>query len=397
MTDRFIPYGRQTVDEDDVAAVVEVLRSDWLTTGPAVPRFEEVFSAFVGAEYGVAVANGTAALHLAMLAAGVGPGDEVIVASLTFVASANAARYVGAEVVFADVREDTLTIDVDHVRALVTDRTRAVVAVDYAGVPCDLDELLEVAEANDLIVIEDACHAPGAIYRGRKVGSIAHLSTFSFHPVKSLTTGEGGMVVTNDAGLAARVRQLRNHGIDSDFRQREARGTWAYDMVELGFNYRLSDINCALGASQVAKLPGWVRRRQELAARYDQLFASVEVVRTPVVPVDRTSGWHLYPVRLQTDDPATSRHQAFDHLRANGIGVNVHYLPVYLHSSYRDAGYEAGLCPVAEHAYDGLLSLPMWPGLAHAEQDRVAAVLIGAVGAESSSSPSSRWSRKRST
>jgi len=376
MTGRFIPYGRQTVDEDDIAAVVEVLRSDWLTTGPAVPRFEEAFAGFVGAEHGVAVVNGTAALHLAMLASGVGPGDEVIVASLTFVASANAARYVGGEVVFADVREDTLTIDVDHVRALVTERTRAIVAVDYAGLPCDLDDLLEVADAHGLVVIEDACHAPGAIYRGRKVGSIAHLSTFSFHPVKSLTTGEGGMVTTNDAALAARVRQLRNHGITTDFRQREAEGTWAYDMEALGFNYRLSDLNCALGASQVDKLAGWVQRRQELAARYDELFASVEAVRTPVVPEDRTSGWHLYPVRLQTDDPAASRQRAFTHLRANGIGVNVHYQPVYLHSSYRTLGYQPGLCPVAEAAYDGLLSLPMWPGLTHQQQDRVVSLLV---------------------
>jgi hypothetical protein len=194
----------------------------------------------------------------------------VIVPALTFVASANCARYVGATVVFADVREDTLTIDVDHVASLITPRTKAIVAVDYAGLPCDLDELLALADRHGLVLVEDACHAPGALYRGRKVGSIAHLSTFSFHPVKSLTTGEGGMVTTNDAELAARVRQLRNHGINSDFRQREARGTWAYDMVELGFNYRLSDINCALGASQVAKLPGWVQRRQELAARYDR-------------------------------------------------------------------------------------------------------------------------------
>jgi perosamine synthetase len=375
MKARFIPYGRQTVDEDDIAAVVEVLRSDWLTTGPAVPRFEESFAAFVGAHHGVAVANGTAALHLAMLAAEVGPGDEVIVASLTFVASANAARYVGAEVVFADVRDDTLTIDVDHVRTLVTERTRAIVAVDYAGVPCDLDELLEVAVEHDLVVIEDACHAPGATYRGRKVGSIADLSTFSFHPVKSLTTGEGGMVTTNDAAMAARVRQLRNHGIGTDFRQREAEGTWAYDMEALGFNYRLSDINCALGTSQVTKLPAWVEQRQALAERYDRLLVRMPQVRTPTVPDDRTSGWHLYPVRLRTDDPAASRMRAFEHLRANGVGVNVHYLPVYLHSSYRALGYEPGPCPVADAAYDGLLSLPMWPGLQHGEQDRVVELL----------------------
>ena len=379
MTGRFIPYGRQTVDDDDVAAVVEVLRSDWLTTGPAVERFESAFTEFVGVDHGVAVSNGTAALHLAMLAAGVGPGDEVIVPALTFVASANCARYVGATVVFADVREDTLTIDVDHVASLITPRTKAIVAVDYAGTPCDLDELLDLASRSGLVVVEDACHAPGAEYRDRRVGGIAHLSTFSFHPVKSLTTGEGGMVTTNDADLAAKVRQLRNHGIDSDFRQREAHGTWAYDMARLGFNYRLSDINCALGASQVSKLPGWVNQRQGLAARYDKLLADLRQVRTPVVPEDRTSGWHLYPVRIATNEPAASRGKAFEHMRDNGIGVNVHYLPVYLHTSYRDAGYEPGLCPVAEAAYDGLLSLPMWPGLTEDGQDRVVANLRVAV------------------
>ena len=384
MTDRFIPYGRQTVDDDDIAAVVEVLRSDWLTTGPAVTRFEEAFSDLVDAEHGVAVANGTAALHLAMLAAGVGPGDEVIVASLTFVASANAARYVGAEVVFADVREDTLTIDVEHVRALVTPRTRAIVAVDYAGIPCDLDELLELAQEHGLTLIEDACHAPGAVYRGRRVGSISHLSTFSFHPVKSLTTGEGGMVTTNDSSLAARVCQLRNHGITTDFRQREAEGTWAYDMEALGFNYRLSDINCALGVSQIAKLPGWVEQRQALAARYDQLLAELPQVRTPTVPDDRTSGWHLYPVRITTNDPTAARHRAFEHLRANGVGVNVHYLPVYLHSSYQALGYRRGPCAVAETAYEGLLSLPMWPGLTHEEQDRVIGLLAESLTGERS-------------
>jgi perosamine synthetase len=379
MSEPFIPYGRQIVDDADIDAVVGVLRSDWLTTGPAVERFESAFAGFVGAEHGVAVTNGTAALHLAMLALGIGPRDEVIVPALTFVASANCARYVGATVVFADVRDDTLTIDVEHVASLITERTKAIVAVDYAGVPCDLDELLALADRNGLVVVEDACHAPGALYRGQKVGSIAHLSTFSFHPVKALTTGEGGMVTTNDAELAARVRRLRNHGINSDFRQREAQGTWAYDMVELGFNYRLSDINCALGASQVAKLPDWVLRRQELAARYDKLFASVEVVRTPAVPEDRTSGWHLYPVRLQTDDPSTSRQQAFEHLRANGIGVNVHYLPVYMNIYYQNAGFDRGLCPVAEAAYDGLLSLPMWPGLTEDDQDRVVSRLVEAV------------------
>lgn len=367
----FVPYGRQVIEQDDIDAVTDVLRGDWLTTGPMVGRFEEAFADFVDADHGVAVSNGTAALHLAMMALGVGEGDEVIVSSMTFAASANCVRYVGGTVVFCDVRDDTLTIDTSLVEGLVTDRTKAIVAVDYAGTPCDMDELLDIADRHGLAVVSDACHAPGATYRGRTVGSIAHLSTFSFHPVKHLTTAEGGMVTTNDAELAARVRKLRNHGIDTDFRQREEEGTWAYDVSELGYNYRLPDLNCALGLSQVAKLDGFVARRRELVARYDRLFADVDGIRTIVLPDDREGGWHLYPVRFATDDPAGTRARAFEHLRGNGIGVNVHYKPVHLHGYYADLGYEPGLCPVAEAAYDGLLSLPMWPGLDEADQDRV--------------------------
>ena len=371
MTMEFIPYGRQIVEDDEIAAVTEVLRGDWLTTGPTVDAFEQAFTSYVGAEYGVAVANGTAALHLAMMAANVGPGDEVIVAALTFAASANCARYVGADVVFADVRDDTLTIDPAHVESLISDRTRAIVAVDYAGVPCDLDELLAIAERHGLILIEDACHAPGALYRGRRIGSIAHMSTFSFHPVKHLTTGEGGMVTTNNEDLAACVRRLRNHGIDTDFRQRGELGTWAYDVAELGFNYRLSDINCALGLAQVPKLDRWVEKRRDLADAYAMSFAEVECVRVLVEPDDRRSSWHLYPVRLVGENPSELRAEAFQHMRSKNIGVNVHYLPVYLHGYYQALGYQRGLCPVAEHAYDGLLSLPMWPGLTAANQKRV--------------------------
>ncbi len=323
------------------------------------------------------MANGTAALHLAMLAAGVGPGDEVIVAAMTFVASANAARFVGADVVFADVREDTLTIDPDHVASLITERTRAIVAVDYAGIPCDLDELLALADRHGLCLIEDACHAPGATYRGRRVGSIAHLSAFSFHPVKHLTTGEGGMITTNDAGLASRLKQFRNHGIDTDFRQREDLGTWAYDMADLGFNYRLPDINCALGLSQLSKLEGWVVQRQAIAKRYADAFADIAHVQVPAVPDDRESSWHLYPIRFLAEDRAELRRRAFEELRGRGIGVNVHYLPVYLHSYYRSLGYEPGLCPVAESAYEGLLSLPMWPGLDERDQDLVVDLISG--------------------
>ncbi len=373
----FIPYGRQEIDDDDVAAVVDVLRSDWLTTGPAVERFESAFAGLVGAEHAVAVTNGTAALHLAMLAAGIGPGDEVIVPTLTFAASANAARYVGATVRFCDVRPDTLSIDVEQAAKLVTDRTRAIVVVDYAGIPCDLDEVMRLAAQHGLIVIEDACHAVGATYRGRTIGSIAHLSTFSFHPVKHLTTGEGGMVTTADLELDRRLRRLRNHGIDSDFRQRETAGTWEYDVVELGFNFRLSDINAALGASQVRKVPAWVERRRELADRYRDLLSDLPV-SVLHEPDHVRASWHLFPVLIDTVEGAPERSDVYAALREAGIGVNVHYRPLHLHTTFRNDGGEQHF-PVAEDAYARLLSLPMLHGLSNDEQDRVVDLLASTI------------------
>lgn len=371
MTNRFIPYGRQVVEEEDIAAVAEVLRSDWLTTGPLVERFEQAFAAYVGARHAVAASSGTAALHLCMLAAGIGIGDEVIVPALTFAASANCARYTGATIVFADIRADTLTVDVDHVASLITPRTRAIVTVDYAGLPSDLDELGELAHRHGLLLVEDACHAPGAEYRGRKVGSIAHMTAFSFHPVKHLTTAEGGMVATGDAVFAERLRRFRNHGIDTDHRKREQQGTWRYDMVDLGFNYRLNDIQCALGLSQLRRLPQSVERRRVLAARYNDSFAQSPLLRMQFVPDDRRHAWHLFTVRLAGDHPSEARERVFRALRDVQIGVNVHYLPVYLHSYYKALGYAQGLCPVAEGAYSALLSLPMWQGLTDPAQDRV--------------------------
>ncbi len=376
MSKPFIPYGRQLIEDDDIAAVVEVLRGDWLTTGPTVGKFEEAFAGYVGAQHAVAVSNGTAALHLAMLAAGIGPGDEVIVPALTFAASANCVRYVGATVVFADVRDDTLTIDPAHAASLVTPRTKAIVAVDYAGLPCDLDELLAICERHGLLLVEDACHAPGAEYRGRRIGSIAHLSTFSLHPVKHMTSGEGGVVTANDRHLADRVRMLRNHGITSDHRQREQQGTWRYDMVELGFNYRLPDIQCALALSQLRKMPAWLERRRAIAKRYhDSLTGLASELRLPVEPADRRHAWHLYAVRLAGPAPAAARQRLFNGLRAANIGANVHYLPVYLHPYYEALGYRPGLCPVSELAYQGLLSLPMWHGMTGAQQDAVLGAL----------------------
>lgn len=379
MTEPFIPYGRQIVDDDDVAAVVRVLRGDWLTTGPTVGHFEEAFGGYVEAPHGVAVSSGTAALHLAMLAAGVGAGDEVIVPALTFVASANAALYVGAHVVFADIDPQTFNADPDHVESLITERTKAIVTVDYGGLPGDLDRLKSLAHRHGAVLIEDACHAPGARYRDRAVGSIADFTAFSFHPVKHITTGEGGFVTSLTPEHDARLRSLRAHGIASDFRNREAQGTWEYDQVELGFNYRISDISCALGISQVAKQPQWLQRRRAIAQTYNEAIGEMPGVRSQYEPEDRLSAWHLYPVCIDEGDVEKRRRDAFQILRASGIGVNVHYRPVYLHSYYQELGYQQGLCPVAERTYDGLLSLPMWPGLTDAEQVRVIEALSSAI------------------
>lgn len=376
MSEPFIPYGRQTIDDDDIRSVEQVLRGDWLTTGPMVGQFEEAFAAYVDAPHAVAVSSGTAALHLAMIAAGVGEGDEVIVPAMTFVASANCALYVGARVAFADIDEATFTIDVESARALVTPRTKAIVVVDYAGLPCDLGPLRKLADEHGLTLIEDACHAPGATYKGAKVGSIADFTAFSFHPVKHLTTGEGGMITTRRAEDDARLRTLRNHGIATDFRGREEAGTWEYDQVELGFNYRLPDINCALGLSQLSKLDGWIERRREIADRYLELLGDRTDVALQQVPAGFEPAWHLYPVRLLGPDSSAMRKAAFSHMRSQGIGVNVHYRPIYQHQYYRDLGYDSVECPVAERVYDGLLSLPMWPGLDNAGQDRVVRSLI---------------------
>jgi perosamine synthetase len=366
-----LPYGRQWVEDDDVAAVVEALRSDWLTTGPRVAAFERAVAEAVGAREAVAVSNGTAALHAAMYVLGVGPGDEVLVPALTFAASANCVVYQGATPVFVDVEPDTLLINPARAAAKITARSRAIVAVDYAGQPCDYDALHALADRYALPLVADACHALGASYRGRPAGSLATLSTFSFHPVKPVTTAEGGMVTTDDPELARRLRLFRNHGISTDHRQREQAGSWFYEMTDLGYNYRLSDLQCALGLSQLRKLPAWVERRQAIARRYDAAFGGLPGVRPLEVRPDVRHAYHLYVVRVAAD-----RGRVFAALRAEGIGVNVHYVPVHLHPFYRRRyGTGPGLCPVAEAAYEHILSLPIFPRMTDADVDDV----IGAV------------------
>ncbi len=367
----FLPYGRQSVDEADIAAVVEVLEGDWLTTGPKVAEFEAAWAARVGAQHAMAVNSGTAALHAAVFAAGIGPGDEVIVTPMTFAASANCVLYQGGTPVFADVKPATLNLDPGAVEKALTRRTRAIVTVDYAGQPSDLDELSHIASRHGLLLIEDAAHAVGATYRGRPVGAISRLTTFSTHPVKHVTTGEGGLVTTDDSGLAERVRWFRNHGITTDHRQRADKGGWFYEMVALGYNYRLPDINCALGLSQLRKLDGWLNRRRAIAARYDQAFAGEPAIDPLVIGPDREPAWHLYPILLDPARLRVGRGQIFAALRAENIGVNVHYIPVYWHPYYRNLGYRRGLCPVAEDVYERLLTLPLFPTMADRDVDDV--------------------------
>ena len=368
----FLPYGRQQIGEADVKAVVEALCSSWLTTGPRVSEFEKAFAAHCGVAEGVAVNSGTAALHSAMRALRIQRGDEVIVPAITFAASANAALYEGGVPVFADVESDTLLIDPASVAMKITPKTRAIVAVDYAGQPADYDALRELTRGRDIAIVADACHAPGATYKSRSTGTLGDISCFSFHPVKHLTTCEGGMAVTDDVDMAAHMRRFRNHGIDSDHRTREAKGAHAYDMAELGFNYRLPDVQCALGLAQLVRLPGWVTARQKIAALYDVALAGMADVMPLKTHADRTNAHHLYVVKLADH---IDRDLAFARLREEGIGANVHYAPVYLHSYYRQRGYQPGLAPVAEAVSRRILTLPMFPAMTGSDVARVVSAL----------------------
>ena len=371
-----IPYARQSVDEDDIRAVAEVLRSDWLTTGPVVPAFEEAVARFAGAAHGVAVSSGTAALHAMCHVLGIGPGDEVLVPAITFAATANAVLYGGAAPVFVDVDPDTLLMDPADLARKATPRAKAAIAVDYAGQPCDYDALAAVCRERGITLLADACHSLGAADKGRPVGTLAAMTALSFHPVKHIATGEGGMALTDDAETAKRLRRFRSHGIDADARERERLGSWHYAMVELGYNYRISDINCALGLSQLAKLPAFLARRREIAAIYDAAFADAPDVSPLAVRPGVAHAYHLYVVRLAAD---VDRGAVFTALRAAGVGTNVHYIPVHLHPYYREhLGTGPGLCPAAEAAYARILSLPMFPALTDAQAGQAAAALAEA-------------------
>jgi perosamine synthetase len=370
-----LPYGRQSLDDTDIQAVAEVLKSDWLTTGPKVGEFEAAFAAWVGAKHAVSFSSGTAALHGAAFAADLRAGNEAITTPLTFCATANCVLYQGATPVFADVCDDTLNLDPRQVSCKLSSRTKAIIAVDYAGHPAALDELRQIAKTNGALLIEDACHALGAEYHGKRVGGLADMTVFSFHPVKHLTTGEGGMVTTNDARLAETLLRFRNHGISSEARQRQESGQWFYEMVLLGFNYRLTDIACALGLSQLGKLEANLARRREIAAVYARAFRDLPVL-VPGVREGVAPAWHLYPIRLRLESLSAGRAEVFRALRAENIGVNVHYIPVHQHPYYRERfpSYR-GSCPVAEKAYEQLISLPMFHAMTAQDVDDVVGAL----------------------
>lgn len=389
----YIPYGRQSIDDADIEAVVQVLKSDYLTTGPAVAAFEKKVADYVGAKYAVAVSNGTAALHVACLAAGIGEGDEVITTPITFAASANCVLYCGGTPVFADIDPDTYNISPVELESKITPQTKAIIPVHYTGQPCDMDAILEIARKHDLLVIEDGAHALGASYKGKKIGSIADMTCFSFHPVKPVTTGEGGMIVTDNEELYRKLVLYRSHGItrDNDMMQQyedqlwqstdpalqEAAdmlrgdvmnpGGWYYQQLELGYNYRITDISCALGASQMDKLDHFLERRRQIAKKYDEAFADIPQIKTPWQQEGCQSGWHLYMIQTME----RSRREVFDGLRQAGIGVNVHYIPVYRHPYYQRNGYAGVHCLNAEAFYERAVSLPIFPGLTGSQQDYV--------------------------
>jgi perosamine synthetase len=381
--EKLLPYGRQSLDNADIEAVVEVLKSDWLTTGPKIGEFEEQFAAWIEARYAVSFSSGTAALHGAAFSAGLGAGDVAITTPMTFCATSNCVLYQGAEPMFADVSADTLNLDPREVSRKISAhgsrRTKAIIAVDYAGHPAALDELGQIAKANGALLIEDASHALGAEYHGKRVGGIADMTVFSFHPVKHLTTGEGGMVATNDARLAETLRRFRNHGISSEARQRQEAGQWFYEMVLLGFNYRLTDIACALGLSQLEKLDANLARRREIAKQYAAAFRDLPAILVPTVRDGVVPAWHLYPIRLKPEMLSAERGEIFRALRAENIGVNVHYIPVHRHPYYRERFRSEESYPVAEDTYERLISLPMFHSMTVQDVEDVIHALLKVV------------------
>ncbi|MCR5418322.1 MAG: UDP-4-amino-4,6-dideoxy-N-acetyl-beta-L-altrosamine transaminase [Lachnospiraceae bacterium] len=370
-----IYYGRQWISEEDIAAVVGVLKSDYLTCGPKVSELEKKLEEMLDVKHAVAVSNGTAALHCAMMAAGIGEGDEIITTPLTFAASANCALYCGAKVVFADVCEDSYNIDPAKIEECITPRTKAVVAVDFTGQAAQLSEIREVCDRHGLLLVEDAAHSIGTLYDGKPVGGIADMTCFSFHPVKTVTAGEGGAITTNDDDLYRRLVNAHTHGIvkRADLLEEKNAGPWWYEQQSLGYNYRLTDIQSALLISQLERLGQFKARRQEIVKRYDEAFADLSeiIVQKEIGKSDTCR--HLYIMQLREGSLRCSRREFFNAMSAEGVQCQVHYIPVYWFPYYRDQGYARGLCPVAEKIYQNSMSLPLYPKMSDADVDSVIA------------------------
>lgn len=358
----YLSYGRHWIDESDMEAVIEVLRGDYLTTGPYVKEFETKIADYVGAKYAVAVSNGTAGLHIACLAAGISEGDEVIVSSLTFAASANCVLYCGGTPVFADIDSRNYNVDPKEIGRLITPKTKAIVAVDFAGQAVDMDTIKEIADKHNLIVIEDAAHALGSEYKGEKVGPKPDMTMFSLHPVKPITTAEGGVMVTNDDDLYKKLMLFRSHGIEKNPEYLyKTDGPWYHEQQVLGYNYRLTDVQSALGSSQMDKIDRFITRRRDIAKKYNESFKNIDEIITPFQEDYSNSGWHLYVIQIVPDLLSVRREEIFKALQAENIGVNVHYIPVYYHPYYQELGYEKGLCPNAELFYERAITLPLYP------------------------------------
>jgi len=368
-----IGYGHQYIDDDDIKAVVDVLKSNYLTCGPKIAEAEAKLCRITGAKHAVLVSNGTAALHATMFATGLGPGDEVITTPITFAASANCALYCGARPVFADIDSETYNIDPEDIERKITDRTKAVVAVDFTGQAVEIDKIKAICNKHDLVFIEDAAHSLGTRFNGKPVGSLADMTEFSFHPVKTCTAGEGGAVTTNNDELYKRLLLFRTHGITrvQEWMDKESEGGWYYQQIELGYNYRITDIQAALLSSQLDKLDRFATRRKELVSRYDEAFKHMpEITVQKEIPQSDTVR-HLYLIQLNTEIMTCGRREVFDALQAEGVGVNVHYIPVYYFPYYQKLGYKMGSCPNAEKLYERIISIPLFYSMTNEEQDKV--------------------------
>ncbi|MCU7678962.1 UDP-4-amino-4,6-dideoxy-N-acetyl-beta-L-altrosamine transaminase [Bacillus thuringiensis] len=364
----YLPYGQQQIDEYDIQAVVDVLKGDFLTTGPMVQQFEEAIAKYVGAKYAVSFSNGTAALHAACYAAGITEGDEVITTPMTFVASANCILYQGAKPVFADIDNETYNISPKSIEEKITNKTKAIIPVHFTGQPVELEAIKKIAKKNNLIIIEDAAHALGATYKNKKIGSIGDMTMFSFHPVKHITTGEGGVITTNNPLFYEKLVQFRTHGIERNPKKLlENHGPWYYEMQFLGYNYRITDIQAALGLSQLSKLDSFIKIRKKYVDIYSKEFSCLSEIIIPKQLPQTSSSWHLYIIRLNTKLLKCNRKEFYEALQRENIGVNVHYIPVHLQPFYQKLGYEKGICPQAENVYEEIITLPLFPKMTEAD------------------------------